>query len=247
MVLANGIVILPPRVPVTQEEIIENSLKMEEETLIVEVPEEPKSAVNEEFNLPEESVLDKDITPKAEVSKGVSEEAEVPLELTDSQTSPLAHGQKSNEPYESGAISESENLNSMSSEQNSKSQSKMLTKDQCKYELTEIMVAYPVNFSPNKVDFPVDNTTTIAKIVDLYHKCPTYLITIEGHTDSSGESEVNLRLSQLRAESVVGRLLIAGIPESRMNAIGFGASSPIADNNTEAGRRKNRRIELKIR
>lgn len=68
---------------------------------------------------------------------------------------------------------------------------------------------------------------------------------IEGHADSQGEDAFNLTLSQKRTESVKTYLMSKGIMESRLTAIGFGESKPIADNNTSLGRAKNRRVELR--
>lgn len=68
---------------------------------------------------------------------------------------------------------------------------------------------------------------------------------IEGHADSQGEDAFNLNLSQKRTESVKTYLMSKGIMESRLTAIGFGESKPIADNNTSLGRAKNRRVELR--
>ncbi len=73
---------------------------------------------------------------------------------------------------------------------------------------------------------------------------PEIEIEIRGHTDSMGKYESNMRLSQMRAESVRRYLIAQGIDPKRMRAVGFGPSSPIADNRTAAGRAKNRRIEV---
>ncbi|MEJ7732049.1 MAG: OmpA family protein [Polyangiaceae bacterium] len=70
-------------------------------------------------------------------------------------------------------------------------------------------------------------------------------VTIEGHTDDRGPDELNERLSQARAESVLRYLVEHGIAASRLAARGFGPSAPIADNATAEGRKKNRRVELK--
>lgn len=68
---------------------------------------------------------------------------------------------------------------------------------------------------------------------------------IEGHTDSQGDEALNLTLSQKRTESVKTYLMGRGIMESRLTAVGYGETKPIADNKTTAGRAKNRRVELK--
>ncbi|MDR3244049.1 MAG: OmpA family protein [Elusimicrobiota bacterium] len=69
-------------------------------------------------------------------------------------------------------------------------------------------------------------------------------ITVEGHTDSSGNPEQNQQLSVLRARAVFGELFMNGIPLEKMEYIGLGASMPISSNNTAAGRTRNRRVEI---
>ena len=71
-------------------------------------------------------------------------------------------------------------------------------------------------------------------------------LAIEGHTDSVGDDKYNERLSLRRAMSVENALAMSGIPRSAMTAKGFGARTPVASNDTPAGRRKNRRVEVII-
>jgi outer membrane protein OmpA-like peptidoglycan-associated protein len=71
-------------------------------------------------------------------------------------------------------------------------------------------------------------------------------IRVEGHTDNLGKGEVNARLSQARAESVVAWLVDSGIPAGRLTAAGVGDKRPLADNATDEGRRSNRRVEFHI-
>ena len=73
---------------------------------------------------------------------------------------------------------------------------------------------------------------------------PGLKISIEGHTDSTGTAVRNKTLSQQRAESVVSALVKAGIDAKRLSAKGWGQDNPIADNKTEEGRAKNRRVEI---
>lgn len=72
------------------------------------------------------------------------------------------------------------------------------------------------------------------------------LIQVEGHTDSTGSAELNRRLSQDRAESVVKYLTAKGVKAARFTPKGFGPDRPIADNSTDAGRDANRRVEFNI-
>ena len=67
---------------------------------------------------------------------------------------------------------------------------------------------------------------------------------IYGHTDNKGNDEVNIPLSQKRAEAVRAYLLKKGLKQNQIEAKGYGSEKPIADNSTEAGRSKNRRVEI---
>lgn len=82
----------------------------------------------------------------------------------------------------------------------------------------------------------------------LYDILSRSMISIElgGHTDNVGSDENNLKLSQDRVNSVKEYLVKKGIPADRINAVGYGESQPIASNDTEEGRQKNRRVEVKI-
>ena len=72
-------------------------------------------------------------------------------------------------------------------------------------------------------------------------------IEVAGHSDSIGNSEYNLGLSQRRAEAVLIQLVNRKIDRSRLTAVGYGSGQSIADNNTEEGQQKNRRVEFLIR
>ena len=74
----------------------------------------------------------------------------------------------------------------------------------------------------------------------------TCFLCIEGHTDNVGTLEDNLRLSEQRARAIISYLLIKGIESTRMEAIGYGSSKPVADNLTKEGREKNRRVEFTL-
>lgn len=73
---------------------------------------------------------------------------------------------------------------------------------------------------------------------------PDWKIRVEGFTDSAGNKESNLTLSQDRAEAVASWLIDYGVERSRLTANGYGEEKPIASNKTDAGRQKNRRVEL---
>ncbi len=71
-------------------------------------------------------------------------------------------------------------------------------------------------------------------------------VQIDGHTDSSGSDQINIPLSQQRAQSVMSFLAGQGISASRMTSQGLGSSQPIADNSTSEGKKQNRRVEVYI-
>lgn len=75
---------------------------------------------------------------------------------------------------------------------------------------------------------------------------PSLIVEISGHTDNVGSQESNQALSEQRAIAVVNYLVNRGVPRERLKAVGYGASDPVASNETELGRQENRRTELKI-
>lgn len=87
--------------------------------------------------------------------------------------------------------------------------------------------------------------TVLSQIAKVLQENPKLELIIEGHTDNVGGAQFNLELSRKRAEAVKRWLVDkAGISEVRLTTVGYGLSRPIADNSTEEGRAKNRRVEL---
>lgn len=84
------------------------------------------------------------------------------------------------------------------------------------------------------------------ELVNILQTHSTMKIRIEGHTDKEGRAEFNLDLSKRRAQSVINYLTQNGIEENRLQSNGFGYEKPIADNETEAGKALNRRVEFVI-
>ena len=74
---------------------------------------------------------------------------------------------------------------------------------------------------------------------------PDLNIEIQGYTDSTGEEDYNVQLSQRRAESVMSYLVSRGIDPDRLTAKGYGSVNPVASNDTPQGRAKNRRVEFR--
>lgn len=104
-----------------------------------------------------------------------------------------------------------------------------------------------LNFRPGKAEIDAEFFSLLTKVQQAIREFPQAKIFIEGHTDSKGSAAKNLRLSTSRAEAVKSYLMAnMGLPDSQVNAVGFGAARPIAPNDTEDGRRQNRRIDLVI-
>lgn len=105
-------------------------------------------------------------------------------------------------------------------------------------------VALQVNFDTDKASLRADAQAVIAEVGKLLEADPGLRLSIEGHTDDSGGAEHNQALSTARARSVLGALVGLGVDPARLQSRGFGQDRPVADNATEAGRARNRRVEL---
>jgi outer membrane protein OmpA-like peptidoglycan-associated protein len=103
---------------------------------------------------------------------------------------------------------------------------------------------YGINFDPGSDAIKDDSKPTLDKIVGSLKKHPEWKLTVEGHTDSTSNPEYNQQLSERRAQAVKGYLQANGVEAARLNTVGYGASRPVADNNTALGRALNRRVEL---
>jgi len=106
-------------------------------------------------------------------------------------------------------------------------------------------IASKIFFETNSDKLKVASLAQLDELASILKRYEAANLSIEGHADSQGADDFNLNLSQKRTESVKQYLMGRGIMESRLTAIGFGESKPIADNNTSLGRAKNRRVELK--
>ncbi|MEP6634235.1 MAG: OmpA family protein [Luteimonas sp.] len=101
-----------------------------------------------------------------------------------------------------------------------------------------------INFDIDKATLRPDAQAIIAEVQKLLDTDPSLKLSIEGHTDNTGSADHNLQLSASRARSVLGALVGLGVDSARLQSKGHGQDKPIADNATEAGRAKNRRVEL---
>ncbi len=105
-------------------------------------------------------------------------------------------------------------------------------------------IALYINFDTGKSLIRDDSKPIIDQIVQMMKSNPDLKIGVEGHTDNVGTPSSNKTLSDARAKSVVSAIVAQGINADRLSPVGFGQDKPVADNNTEEGRAKNRRVEL---
>ncbi|MCB2378892.1 OmpA family protein [Hymenobacter sp. BT635] len=101
-----------------------------------------------------------------------------------------------------------------------------------------------MNFDTDKATIKPESEATVAEVVKLLQQNPGLRLSVEGHTDDTGAAAHNRQLSEARAQAVVANLAGHAIADSRLRAAGFGPDKPIANNGTEAGKAKNRRVEL---
>lgn len=110
--------------------------------------------------------------------------------------------------------------------------------------LNELFQLEPIQFDTGSAAIRAESQPTLDEAVRLLTAVPTGNVEIQGHTDDQGPEDSNLALSQARAESVLAYLVNGGVDAGRLAAVGFGETSPTADNSTAEGRQLNRRIEF---
>ena len=110
-----------------------------------------------------------------------------------------------------------------------------------------------INYAAKSIQFEtasdVIKTTSFAtldNIVSIMVLYPSTSWSVEGHTDSNGDDKMNQDLSDRRAASVKNYFIAKGVAETRLSSVGFGETTPIADNATSTGRAQNRRVEIKL-
>jgi outer membrane protein OmpA-like peptidoglycan-associated protein len=101
-------------------------------------------------------------------------------------------------------------------------------------------------FDINKATLTSELKTNLAKIAGILFVYKQAHVIVEGHTDNTGSADYNQKLSEKRAQNVMSFLIEQGVLEERLTSVGYGLTKPVADNSTEEGRQKNRRVDLVI-
>ncbi len=112
---------------------------------------------------------------------------------------------------------------------------------------SNVAIMDKVQFETGKADIKSESHSLLDEVAKVLKENPQVeVISVEGHTDSTGSADFNRKLSQQRAESVAKYLSSKGVKAARMEPKGFGPDRPVADNETDAGREANRRVEFNI-
>lgn len=104
----------------------------------------------------------------------------------------------------------------------------------------------PIRFKTARADLTDDGRSALDKMAEAIKQCPGVTVRVEGHTDSDGETAFNQELSEARAKSVVAYLASVGVDAARLKPEGFGETRPIASNDDDAGKARNRRIDFVV-
>jgi len=113
-----------------------------------------------------------------------------------------------------------------------------------KINIGEALILY-INFETGKSSIKTESQNILDELFQMLNDNPDLKIVIEGHTDNVGNSVSNKTLSEQRSSSVKSALVSKGISADRIKSIGYGQDKPIADNSSEEGKSKNRRVEIK--
>lgn len=118
--------------------------------------------------------------------------------------------------------------------------------EECERRLSEAQQGGKITFEPGSATIAAGSQDIMNRIADILTECREIRLEIQGHTDSQGREEMNLNLSQARAQSVLNELRARRVLTSTFVAVGYGEERPIAPNDTEEGREANRRIEFRL-
>ncbi len=110
----------------------------------------------------------------------------------------------------------------------------------------ESIIVENIHFDTGSAKLLVSSRESLESLLSIMKEVPKLEIELSGHTDNKGEKELNLALSEKRAQAVANYLLKNGVEQKRLKVTGFGETNPITENNTMMGRQRNRRVEIKV-
>src|SRR6201996_3076404 len=117
----------------------------------------------------------------------------------------------------------------------------------CQQLFSEVLGKGTIGFESGRSNLDPDSSGLLDHLIEIALRCPTTNVEVAGHTDADGDNATNQTLSEKRAQSVVDYLVKAGLPAGRFTAIGYGSTQPVAANDTDDGKARNRRIEFVVK
>jgi OmpA-OmpF porin, OOP family len=103
-----------------------------------------------------------------------------------------------------------------------------------------------LDFETGSANLKPSSAEQLKNIAEIMKAYPKVALKIGGYTDNTGKADANLKLSKTRAKNTLQELVKLGVDAKRLQAEGYGEKHPVADNSTEEGRQKNRRIDLRV-
>ena len=150
--------------------------------------------------------------------------------------------------FETGEkIPEIESARAAAAKQRDAEETAAISTEACETRFNVISTAQAIYFKTGSAELDAKSEPLLNSVADIAKRCPAAKIEVTGHTDSVGSKDANRQLSESRARSVVSYLGTQGIPPGRIESAGYGDTRPIAPNDTEANRAKNRRIEFRVK
>ena len=119
-------------------------------------------------------------------------------------------------------------------------------KEKKQFYVSDLPQLINVFFNTGRSELLPSSFDELNSLVDFLKKNPLLKIEVSGHTDNAGYESDNQKLSGARAKAVGDYLVKKGIAADRLQCIGYGSTKPIAANDTEAGKQKNRRVEFRV-
>lgn len=117
----------------------------------------------------------------------------------------------------------------------------------CQQLFSELLGKARIRFESGRATIDQDSRGLLDRLIATALRCPTANIEVAGHTDSDGDAAANMSLSEKRAQAVADYLVQAGLPNTRLKAVGYGSTKPVAPNDDDDGKAKNRRIDFVVK
>jgi OOP family OmpA-OmpF porin len=117
----------------------------------------------------------------------------------------------------------------------------------CQQLFADLLEKGIIRFESGRATIDPDSVGLLDRLIETAQRCPGVNIEIAGHTDGNGDAAFNQTLSEKRAQAVQDYLVRAGLPQDRFQAVGYGSTKPVAANDNDEGKAKNRRIEFVVR